>query len=117
MNEKDCQAILSRPMMRKIFGLFNCQFIDREGRWKALKAVRSLGERACVDLILHHQNPQQLTANLWSAVRSRGCQFLGPGPSSDLFFLFQPSPVFFSHARRSVEIDSVGFGRWISVIA
>lgn len=57
----------------------NSQFIDRDGRLKALKAARSLGERICVDFIIHHQNPQQLTANLWSAVRSRGCQFLGPG--------------------------------------
>ena len=66
-------------MIRKIFSLLSCQYIDREGRIKALKAARSLGERTCIDFILHHQNPQQLTANLWSAVRSRGCQFLGPG--------------------------------------
>jgi hypothetical protein len=30
------------------------------------------------ELILQHQNPQQLSANLWAAVRARGCQFLGP---------------------------------------
>ena len=66
-------------MIRKIFGLLNNQYIDREGRLKMLKSARSLGERTCIDFILHHQNPQQLTANLWSAVRSRGCQFLGPG--------------------------------------
>jgi len=84
---KDCQPILSRPMIRKIFGLLNSQFIDREGRLKGLKAARSLGERTCIDFIIHHQNPQQLTANLWSAVRSRGCQFLGPG----FYFFFQRS--------------------------
>jgi RING finger/CCCH-type zinc finger protein len=75
-------------MIRKIFSLLNSQYIDREGRLKALKAARSLGERTCIDFILHHQNPQQLTANLWSAVRSRGCQFLGPGFSFFFFFLF-----------------------------
>jgi RING finger/CCCH-type zinc finger protein len=79
VNDKECQSILSRPMIRKIFSLLNSQYIDRDGRVKALKAARSLGERTCIDFILHHQNPQQLTANLWSAVRSRGCQFLGPG--------------------------------------
>ena len=79
VNDKECQSMLSRPMIRKIFSLLNSQYIDREGRLKALKAARSLGERTCIDFILHHQNPQQLTANLWSAVRSRGCQFLGPG--------------------------------------
>lgn len=74
-------------MIRKIFSLLNSQYIDHEGRLKALKAARSLGERTCIDFILHHQNPQQLTANLWSAVRSRGCQFLGPGIC--LFFLMK----------------------------
>ncbi|CAF1357655.1 unnamed protein product [Adineta steineri] len=84
---KDCQQILSRPIIRKVFGLLNSQFIDREGRLKALKAARSLGERACIDFIIHHQNPQQLTANLWSAVRSRGCQFLGPAMQEEVLKL------------------------------
>jgi hypothetical protein len=87
VNDKECSSILSRPMIRKIFSLLNSQYIDREGRLKALKAARSLGERTCIDFILHHQNPQQLTANLWSAVRSRGCQFLGPGWNT-FFFVF-----------------------------
>ena len=64
VNDKESSAILSRPMIRKIFSLLNSQYIDREGRFKALKAARSLGERTCIDFILHHQSPQQLTANL-----------------------------------------------------
>jgi hypothetical protein len=44
-----------------------------------MRAARSLGERTVTELILQHQNPQQLSANLWAAVRARGCQFLGPG--------------------------------------
>jgi hypothetical protein len=87
INDKECQSILSRPMIRKIFSLLNSQYIDREGRLKALKAARSLGERTCIDFILHHQNPQQLTANLWSAVRSRGCQFLGPAMQEEVLKL------------------------------
>lgn len=51
-----------------------------------MRAARSLGERTVTELILQHQNPQQLSSNLWAAVRARGCQFLGPGtyPSSQM---------------------------------
>jgi len=85
--DKECSSMLSRPMIRKIFSLLNCQYIDREGRSKAIKSARSLGERSCIDFILHHQNPQQLTATLWSAVRSRGCQFLGPAMQEEVLKL------------------------------
>ena len=57
----------------------NCQLVEEEGRARAVRAARSLGERTVTELILHHQNHYQLSANLWAAVRSRGCQFLGPG--------------------------------------
>lgn len=72
-------SILSRPMQRKLVALINCQLVENEGRSRALRAARSLGERVVTELILQHQNPQQLCTNLWAAVRSRGCQFLGPG--------------------------------------
>lgn len=66
-------------MQRKLVMLINCQLLEEEGRTRALKAARSLGERTVTELIIQHQNPQQLSTNLWSAVRARGCQFLGPG--------------------------------------
>lgn len=72
-------SILSRPMQRKLVTLINCQLVEEEGRVRAMRAARSLGERTVTELILQHQNPQQLSANLWAAVRARGCQFLGPG--------------------------------------
>lgn len=72
-------SILSRPMQRKLVTLINCQLVEDEGRARAMRAARSLGERTVTELILQHQNPQQLSANLWAAVRARGCQFLGPG--------------------------------------
>lgn len=72
-------GILSRPMQRKLVTLINCQLVEEEGRTRAMRAARSLGERTVTELILQHQNPQQLSANLWAAVRARGCQFLGPG--------------------------------------
>ncbi len=71
--------VLSRPMQRKLVMLINCQLLEEEGRMRALKAARSLGERTVTELIIQHQNPQQLSTNLWAAVRARGCQFLGPG--------------------------------------
>uniref|UniRef100_A0A672KQG1 RING-type E3 ubiquitin transferase n=1 Tax=Sinocyclocheilus grahami TaxID=75366 RepID=A0A672KQG1_SINGR len=57
--------------------------IEEEGRMRAVRACRSLGERTVTELILQHQNPQQLSANLWAAVRARGCQFLGPAMQED----------------------------------
>jgi len=66
-------------MQRKLVMLVNCQLLEEEGRARALKAARSLGERTVTELIIQHQNPQQLSTNLWAAVRARGCQFLGPG--------------------------------------
>ena len=72
-------SILSRPMQRKLVTLVNCQLVEEEGRARAMRAVRSLGERITTELILQHQNPQQLSSHLWAAVRARGCQFLGPG--------------------------------------
>ena len=65
---------LSRPMQRKLVTLINCQLLEEEGRARATRAARSLGERSVTELILLHQNPQQLSAHLWSAVRNRGCQ-------------------------------------------
>ena len=70
--------VLTRPMQRKLVTLVNCQLAEAEGRTRAMRAARSLGERTVTELILLHQNQQQLSTNLWSAVRNRGCQFLGP---------------------------------------
>ena len=79
VNDKKCQSIFSRSMIRKIFSLLNSQYIDREGGLKFLKAVRSFGEHICIDFILHHQNPQQSTDNFRSAIGLRDGQFLEPG--------------------------------------
>ncbi|KAG8172646.1 hypothetical protein JTE90_027849 [Oedothorax gibbosus] len=78
---------LSRPMQRKLVTLINCQLVEEEGRSRAMRAARSLGERSVTELILQHQNPQQLSANLWAAVRARGCQFLGPAMQEEVLKL------------------------------
>lgn len=76
-------------MERKLVTLIQCQLLEEEGRSRVVKASRSLGERALTELILQHQNPQQLSANVWAAVRARGCQFLGPGPCISYFKPFE----------------------------
>ncbi|KAF9797346.1 hypothetical protein SFRURICE_006328 [Spodoptera frugiperda] len=78
---------LSRPMQRKLVMLLQCAVTDEEGRGRAARAARSLGERTVTELILQHQNPQQLSANLWAAVRARGCQFLGPAMQEEVLKL------------------------------
>ena len=80
-------AALSRPMQRKLVTLLNCQLVEEEGRARAARSARSLGERSVTELILQHQNPQQLSANLWAAVRARGCQFLGPAMQEEVLKL------------------------------
>ena len=79
--------LLSRPMQRKLVTLVTCQLAETEGRARAVRAARSLGERTVTELILQHQNPQQLSANLWAAVRARGCQFLGPAMQEEVLRL------------------------------
>ncbi|KAL3858183.1 hypothetical protein ACJMK2_012788 [Sinanodonta woodiana] len=85
LNSSNC--VLSRPMQRKLIALVNCQLVEEEGRIRAMKAARSLGERSVTELILQHQNPQQLSSNLWAAVRARGCQFLGPAMQEEVLRL------------------------------
>ncbi|XP_014261745.1 roquin-1 [Cimex lectularius] len=80
-------GVVSRSMQRKLVMLVNCQLAEEEGRSRAMRAARSLGDRTVTELILHHQNPQHLSANLWAAVRARGCQFLGPAMQEELLKL------------------------------
>ena len=71
-------TLLKRPMLRKLVSLVNCQIAEPGGRTRAMRAARSLGERTITELILLHQNQQQLPANLWAAMRKLGCHFVGP---------------------------------------
>ena len=71
-------ASIPRPVLKKLVTLLNCQILDLEGRAKALRAAHSIAERIITELLIMHQNPQQIPGLLWTAVRNRGCQFLGP---------------------------------------
>lgn len=94
-------------MQRKLVTLVNCQLVEEEGRVRAMRAARSLGERTVTELILQHQNPQQLSANLWAAVRARGCQFLGPGKVITESATEYVQLYLFLMQKHSLEVSSV----------
>ncbi|GAU94543.1 hypothetical protein RvY_06298 [Ramazzottius varieornatus] len=81
-------TVINKSTRRKLLTSFQCQFFVEDGRTKAVKASRSICERIVMELILHHQNTQQLTTHLWTAVRARGCQFLGPAMLEEVLKLF-----------------------------
>jgi RING finger/CCCH-type zinc finger protein len=69
---------LTRPMLKKLVTVVSCQFLEADGRARVLRATRSITDRTVTELLVMHQNQQQISTLLWSAIRSRGCQFLGP---------------------------------------
>ena len=69
---------LTKPMLKKLVTIVNCQVLDGESRVRALRAARSIADRTVTELLVMHQNQQQISTLLWTAVRNRGCQFLGP---------------------------------------
>ena len=98
---------LSRPMQRKLVSLINCQLFEDEGRKRALRASRALGERTATELILLHQNPTTLSASLWAAVRARGCQFLGPAMQEEALKLIHLALEDGSELSRKVLVQIV----------
>ncbi|EJW85199.1 hypothetical protein WUBG_03889, partial [Wuchereria bancrofti] len=78
---------LSRPMQRKLISLLCYQLMEYKGLKRALKTARALAERALSELIIYHQNNSNISTILWSAIRSRGCQFLGPAMQEEILKL------------------------------
>ncbi|VDN59363.1 unnamed protein product [Dracunculus medinensis] len=78
---------LSRPLQRKLIALLCFQLLEDEGRQRARKVARALVERILTELIILHQNTANLSSCLWSAVRARGCQFLGPAMQEEVLRL------------------------------
>uniref|UniRef100_A0A0R3RFX8 RING-type E3 ubiquitin transferase n=1 Tax=Elaeophora elaphi TaxID=1147741 RepID=A0A0R3RFX8_9BILA len=78
---------LSRPMQRKLVSLLCYQLVEYKGLQRALKTARALAERALSELIIYHQDNSNVSATLWSAVRARGCQFLGPAMQEEVLKL------------------------------
>ncbi len=69
---------LTKPMLRKLVSIVTCQALESEGRVRILRSARSIADRTVTELLVMHQNQQQLSTQLWTAVKNRGCQFLGP---------------------------------------
>lgn len=69
---------LTKPMLKKLVTVINCQILECEGQLRAMRAARSIADRTVTELLVMHQNQQQISTLLWTAVRNRGCQFLGP---------------------------------------
>lgn len=47
-------------MQRKIITLIHCQIVDGEGRSRAMRNARSIGERALAEILIKHQDSHQL---------------------------------------------------------
>ena len=69
---------LTSPMLKELVTVVSCQVLESEGRARALRAARSIADQTVTELLVMHQNQQQISTLLWTAVRNRGCQFLGP---------------------------------------
>ena len=69
---------LSRPVLKKVATVLNVPLFEVEGRMRLIKIGKSVAERLIVELLLLHQKKQELSSQLWAALRQRGCQFLGP---------------------------------------
>lgn len=69
---------LTKPMLKKLVSVVNCQILECDGQVRALRAAHSIADRTVTELLVMHQNQQQISTLLWTAVRNRGCQFLGP---------------------------------------
>lgn len=63
------------------------QWREVDGRLKTLKMCRGISERVMIEIILSIQSNTHVSSQLWSAVRARGCQFLGPAMQDDVLRL------------------------------
>ncbi|EGT34666.1 CBN-RLE-1 protein [Caenorhabditis brenneri] len=78
---------ISRTLQRKVLALLCYQWRENDGRLKTLKMCRGISERVLIEIILSIQSNTHVSSQLWSAVRARGCQFLGPAMQDDVLRL------------------------------
>ncbi|KAF8357676.1 rle-1 [Pristionchus pacificus] len=79
--------VMSRTVQRKIVHLICLQLAEPSGRLRAARQARQIAERILCEVMLGSQNQQSLSHQLWTAVRARGCQFLGPAMQEDVLNL------------------------------
>jgi hypothetical protein len=97
---------ISRTIQRKLLSLLCANVLVKEGRIKLLNILRSMSERIVSELVLRVHCISNLSSSLWSAVRARGCQFLGPGFHKSFVVVSHFGKKYLSNARRCAEIDS-----------
>lgn len=78
---------ISRTLQRKVLALLCYQWRENDGRLKTLKMCRGISERVMIEIILSIQSNTHVSSQLWTAVRARGCQFLGPAMQDDVLRL------------------------------
>lgn len=78
---------ISRTLQRKVLALLCYQWRETDGRLKTLKMCRGISERVMIEIILSIQSNTHVSSQLWTAVRARGCQFLGPAMQDDVLRL------------------------------
>ncbi|KAH7731580.1 zinc finger protein [Aphelenchoides avenae] len=78
---------LSASVARKLLQVLGAQLASFDGRHRAMQMIRLTVDRVVNELIASLQPSSHLSTHLWSAVRSRGCQFLGPAMQEDVLKL------------------------------
>lgn len=78
---------ISRTIQRKLLACICTNVLMKESNTQLVQILRSLIERIVSELILNIQNNSNLSSLLWSAVRGRGCQFLGPAIQEEVLKL------------------------------
>ncbi|GMR41526.1 hypothetical protein PMAYCL1PPCAC_11721 [Pristionchus mayeri] len=79
--------VMSRTVQRKLVHLICLQLAEPSGRLRAARQARQIAERILCEAMQGSQNQQSLSHQLWTAVRTRGCQFLGPAMQEDVLNL------------------------------
>ncbi|KAI3409936.1 RING [Globodera pallida] len=75
---------LGRAIQHKLFSLLCANLWQEGSRAQMLKLLRSMSGQIISELVPCIEGTINLSSALWSAVRARGCQFLGPEPQEDV---------------------------------
>ncbi|CAD5222518.1 unnamed protein product [Bursaphelenchus xylophilus] len=78
---------LSKFVQKRIIGILSAPILLPDGRHYVVKCSRNLVERIVTELVLSRQTSAHISSALWSAVRARGCQFLGPAMQAEVLRL------------------------------
>jgi RING finger/CCCH-type zinc finger protein len=104
---------LTKPMLKKLVTVLNCQILESDGQVRAMRAARSIADRTVTELLVMHQNQQQISTLLWTAVRNRGCQFLGPVMQEEaLRLILRVSVLTCAPAPCDLLLCAAGTGVW-----